>query len=101
MTSCRDRRAEVQSCEIFAPAFEIRKICIHKRLNLQIFDENLDGFVTLNELQAAWRTAAAETQGAVSVPSDDVLRAMIAEADTDGDGKLSEEEFLNVIEQCA
>lgn len=71
------------------------------RHSLQIFDENLDGFVTFNELLAAWRRAAAETNGAVTVPSDDILKSLIAEADTDGDGKLSEEEFLSIIEACA
>lgn len=68
---------------------------------MQIFDENLDGFVTFNELQAAWRKAAAETAGAVEVPSEEVLKGLLAEADTDGDGKLSEEEFLAIIEACA
>ncbi len=67
----------------------------------QFFDENLDGFISLSELQAVYRQAAAESGGAVEIPKDDILRQMIAEADSDGDGKLSEDEFYALIEACA
>ncbi len=68
---------------------------------LQFFDENLDGFISLSELQAVYRQAAAESGGAVEIPKDDVLRQMIAEADSDGDGKLSEDEFYALVDACA
>ncbi len=68
---------------------------------VQFFDENLDGYITLQELQAVYRQAAAESGGTVEVPKDDVLRQMMAEADSDGDGKLNEEEFYALIDACA
>jgi hypothetical protein len=67
----------------------------------QFFDENLDGFITVQELQAIYRQVAAESGGSVDVPKEDELKKMIAEADADGDGKLSEEEFYAIIEACA
>jgi Ca2+-binding EF-hand superfamily protein len=72
-----------------------------RKTMFEFFDENLDGYITLSELQAVYRQAAAESGGAVEIPKDDVLRQMIAEADSDGDGKLSEDEFYALVEACA
>ena len=66
---------------------------------LQLFDDNLDGLISLDELREAFRRAAGAT-GKVEVPSDDVLRAMIAEVDGDGDGLLSQEDFRHVVQEA-
>jgi hypothetical protein len=71
------------------------------RAALKLFDDDMDGFVTVDELRKLWRKAADESGGKIDVPSDGILKQLIAEADLDGDGKLSFEEFLNVVEQCA
>ncbi len=68
---------------------------------MQYFDENLDGFITINEFVAAWRKAAAESAGSLDVPNEATLKSLMAEADSDGDGKLSEEEFFAVVDACA
>lgn len=68
---------------------------------MQYFDEDLDGFITYNEMAAAWRKAAAESGGTLDVPTEAVLKSLLAEADGDGDGKISEEEFYAVIDACA
>lgn len=57
----------------------------------QIFDDNLDGLISLEELREAFRRAAGAT--GKEVPTDDVLRAMIAEVDSDGDDCLTLEDF--------
>ncbi len=61
----------------------------------------MDGFITLQELQAAWRKAAAESGGGLDVPSETVLKNLMNEADSDGDGKINEDEFYALIEACA
>ncbi len=43
---------------------------------------------------------AVESGGKVDIPKDDALKQMMAEADTDGDGKLNEEEFYALIDAC-
>ena len=53
------------------------------------------------QLVAAWKKAAAESGGALDVPSEAVLANLIQEADQDGDGQLSEDEFLQLVEQCS
>ena len=50
---------------------------------------------------AAWKRAAAESGGSLDVPSEAVLANLIAEADQDGDGQLSEDEFMQLVEQCS
>ena len=53
------------------------------------------------QLIATWKKAAAESGGALDVPSEAVLANLIAEADQDGDGQLNEDEFLQLVEQCS
>lgn len=43
-------------------------------LLLQLLDDNMDGLVTIDELKAYYRKAAAESGGALTVPADDVLK---------------------------
>ena len=57
--------------------------------------------ISVDELLSLYLKAATDSNGAVPVPSDDVLRTMIYEADIDEDGQLSFEEFLNVVIQVA
>lgn len=66
-----------------------------------MFDDNMDGFVTVDELRAFFRKAFEDSKGMIEVPADAMLKQMIAEADLDGDGKLNFEEFIHVVEQCA
>lgn len=37
----------------------------------------------------------------MEVPSDDVLRAMIAEIDADGDGQITPADFAHVVKEVA
>ncbi len=53
------------------------------------------------QLVAAWKKAAAESGGSLDVPSEAVLANLISEADQDGDGQLSEDEFFSLVEQCS
>ena len=48
-----------------------------------------------------WKKAAAESGGSLDVPSEAVIAGLIREADQDGDGQLSEDEFLQLVEQCS
>lgn len=73
--------------------------CACLRACVQLFDDNLDGLISLDELREAFRRAAGAT-GKVEVPSDDVLRAMIAEVDGDGDGQLSQDDFRHVVQEA-
>jgi Ca2+-binding EF-hand superfamily protein len=66
-----------------------------------MFDDDLDGFITLDELRAAFKNASSATGGKVTVPADDALRAMIAEMDADGDGRLTEDDFKLVVAEAA
>jgi Ca2+-binding EF-hand superfamily protein len=68
---------------------------------MQLLDDNLDGFITLDELRAAFKNASAATGGKVEVPSDETLRAMIAEVDADADGKLTEDDFKELVKEAA
>ena len=69
--------------------------------NMQLFDDNLDGLVSLEELREVFRRVAGATGGKVDVPSDDVLRAMIAEVDSNADGRLTLEDFKHVVKEVA
>ncbi len=51
-------------------------------------------------MASVFKALSVESGGLVDVPPMDQLKAMIAEADTDGDGKLNEAEFNAVIEAC-
>jgi Ca2+-binding EF-hand superfamily protein len=64
----------------------------------QFFDDNLDGLVSIDELTAAWRRAANESGGSVTLPSELELRKVLVEGDTDGDGFLSEEDFYAILD---
>jgi len=72
-----------------------------RKTMFELFDQNLDGFVSLSELLDVWRKAAAESNGQLDVPREDVLKSLIAEADSDGDGQLSEAEFYALVEAVA
>jgi len=67
---------------------------------MQAMDDNLDGYVNVDELRAFYRKAAADTKGAIEVPSDETLRQMIAEAATDG-VNMSPEDLEWVLETVA
>lgn len=63
-----------------------------------MFDDDLDGFVTLEELRSLFKRAVGESGGTIEMPTDDMLDRMIKAADRDGDGKLSNEEFFAVVD---
>ena len=69
-----------------------------RKAMFDLFDTNMDGFVNVDEVMALCRTAAGELGAAFEVPSEATLRQMIAEADSDGDGQLSEKEFFELVE---
>lgn len=51
---------------------------------LQMLDDNMDGLVTFEELRTMFKKAFAETKGVVDVPTDEMIRRMLAEAGSDG-----------------
>ena len=59
------------------------------------FDKNNDGFITENELDQVM----SELTNFPEDNSIDTIRAMMKEADTDGDGKISLEEFKKVVQE--
>jgi Ca2+-binding EF-hand superfamily protein len=71
-----------------------------RKTMFELFDDNLDGFINQAELLAFFKKANAESGGAIEIPREDILKQLIAEADTDGDGQLNEEEFYAVVEAC-
>ncbi|WAR17356.1 CALM-like protein [Mya arenaria] len=64
----------------------------HKELQRQfrLFDKDGDGFITGEEIRAVFR------ESGVDMPEEEVA-ALIAEADTDGDGVISFEEFVHSV----
>lgn len=62
-----------------------------------LLDDNMDGLVTIDELKAYYRKAAAESGGALTVPADDVLKQMLAEASASGTA-LTFEELCAVLD---
>lgn len=62
----------------------------------QVFDDNLDGLITMQKLMSVWRRAV-EKNSAEALPTESEIKAMIAVADLDKDGALDEEEFMRVI----
>jgi len=62
-----------------------------------MLDDNMDGFVNLAELKAMFVKANADTRGAITVPTDAVLKQMIAEAAADG-MQMTGDDFTAVME---
>lgn len=65
-----------------------------------ILDDNMDGLVTIEELRAFVKRASAESGGILSVPSDDVLKAMLAEGAANGSA-MTFEDLCSVLDQLA
>jgi Ca2+-binding EF-hand superfamily protein len=65
---------------------------------LQLLDDNMDGFVDKDELKALFVKANIDTRGAIEVPSDALLKQMIAEAGIEGD-QMSFDDFAALMEQ--
>ncbi len=62
------------------------------------YDTNGDGKITVDELRAAFAKVDAETHGKNATPeSEAAIREYIADADRDGDGQISYEEFLELL----
>jgi Ca2+-binding EF-hand superfamily protein len=57
----------------------------------KVFDRNKDGFISWDELAAVMKEAGQDL-------SEDEARAMLLEADTDGDKKLNPEEFARIAD---
>lgn len=72
-----------------------------RKAMFEVLDENLDGLVSVGELLALWKRAAADSGGKLDVPSEERIKALLAEADSDKDGALNEDEFYAVVDACA
>ena len=59
----------------------------------QLFDEDKDGFVTVDDLK---RIAKEVGEGSIT---DEELQEMISEGDHDGDGKINEEDFQKIMKK--
>ena len=60
----------------------------------KLFDEDSTGLITVRNLRRVARELGENL-------SDDELQAMIDEFDKDGDGQISEQEFLNIMKQTS
>ena len=60
----------------------------------KLFDEDNTGRISLRNLRRVARELGENL-------SDDELQAMIDEFDKDGDGEISEQEFLNIMKQTS
>lgn len=56
----------------------------------KVFDENNDGFITASELRTVMQNLGAKL-------NDEEIDKMVAEADTDGDGQINYEEFVQMM----
>ncbi len=57
----------------------------------------MDGFVEFSEIKEAFQRAVRETKGAVAVPTDAELRAMVAEVASVG-GQITFDDFAAIME---
>ena len=75
----------VSSCQ--GDAFDV-----HEEISLgfSLMDKDKDGFITLKDLKQLCKDLKVDLQ-------DDELDDMIYQADQDGDGKVSKEEFMNIL----
>jgi Ca2+-binding EF-hand superfamily protein len=60
-------------------------------------DTAFSGYIGVAEVRAMFQRAG----GFIAPATEAELDAMIREADLDGDGRLSLEEFKHVVEQCS
>lgn len=64
-----------------------------------VLDDNMDGFVDVDELRQLFIKAKNDTNGAVAIPSDALLKQMIAEGSSDGGPQMSFDDFVALLEQ--
>jgi Ca2+-binding EF-hand superfamily protein len=61
--------------------------------SVQLLDDDMDGFVNFEELKASFIKVAEMSKGEVKVPSDALLKQMIAEASSEGGNQISFDDF--------
>jgi Ca2+-binding EF-hand superfamily protein len=67
---------------------------------LQLLDDNMDGLITFDELKSFFKKAFAETKGAVDIPSDDMIKQMLAATASEG-SQVSFDDFCAILDQVA
>ena len=65
----------------------------------EVFDDNMDGLVSVAKICALWKRAA--EAGGMAPPTEAAVKALVAEADTDKDGFLNEDEFIALVAACS
>ena len=80
--------------DVYAVFTLTHSLCLSRDQAFRLFDDDETGFITLKNLRRVAKEIGENM-------TDEELQEMIEEADRDGDGQVSEEEFLRMMKKTS